>query len=190
MNEEAISRYKRNAEAREDAQRKRSHANFKSLVVGMLVLAAAALGYAYLEGGLEDLSSLEGLRNLMSSAMPKKYENPYIEGYSRVAAEFAKGELAYWKNAPKELRPKNAPAGTVYYALVPRERGFDLYQLKGGGAVDEITPFGKPVPMTFADFKKSCDGKPYFIACAGRVFVGGGGDLKTMDELRKGLLPR
>jgi len=195
MTDEAINRYKKNAEARENAARKRSAANFRSIVVGLLVVVAITYWFAYNDSidwqNLDVNTIVEAVRKGVTDCFEPadRSQEEARARYAGVAMEFAKGELAYWKNAPKELRPKNAPAGTVYHALVPRAKGFDLYELKGGGVVTELSPFGKPVPMTFAEFKESSGGKPYFIACAGRVFACGG-DLKTMDELRKGLLPR
>lgn len=112
----------------------------------------------------------------------------FRERYASVAAQFLKGELTPWKDAPKELRPKTAPAGTIFHALVANGGKFALYELKAGGKIAELSPFGPPLPLASGDFKKACGNRPYFIACAGRVFVCGNADLKTMDELRKALL--
>jgi len=189
-----------NERVRKTAARKRALASVGSIVFGLSVLAGIAYYFAYRSGnsiGMPDLKvGLEGVAKAAQGILPMSgtsasgADAKFRDRYVSVAKEFAKGELAYWKDAPKNLKPKNAPAGTAYHALVPKGGKFDLYELKVGGEVAELSPFGKPVALTTEDFKKAVGGKPYFIACAGRVFVCGGGDLKMMDELRKALLPR
>jgi len=173
---------------RKGAARRRTAANAGSILLGLAVVAGIAFYFTQVRNGQSGVNMekvVESVRQCLPAAI-----DPDRRAHAAVAAEFGKGELAPWKDAPKELKPKNAPAGTVYHALVPKGGKFDLYELKAGGAVAELSPLGKPVPMKMEDFKKACGGKPYFIACAGRVFVCGGGDLKMMDELRKALLPR
>jgi len=177
-----------NEKVRKNAARRRAVANVGSVLVGLAVLAGIAFYFTHARNGKIDVNAgeiIDSVRECLPAVV-----DPAKRAYAEVAAEFAKGELAHWKDAPKELKPKHAPAGTVYHALVPKGGKFDLYELKAGGEVTELSPVGKSVPLTMEDFKKACGGKPYFIACADRVFVCGGGDLRMMDELRKALLPR
>jgi len=193
-------RFEHNERVRKSASRRRALANLGSIVIGIAVLAGLAYYFTHRNGGSIGVPNLGvdfgEIAKTVREAIPtadvpvNKVESEYRDRYASVAAEFARGELAFWKDVPKDLKPKNAPAGTVYHALIPQGGKFNLYELKAGGEVAEFSPFGRPVPMTMEDFKKAVGGKPYFIACEGRVFACGGGDLKMMDELRKALLPR
>jgi len=196
-------RFDHNEKVRKRAARKRALANFGSIVVGLAVLAGIAYYFTHKETGSLKLNvDLKGIAETAMEYLPEgiapssdkpvaSAEAKFREAYAAAAAEFAQGELAHWKDAPQELKVKSAPVGTVYRALVPRSGKFGLYEWKaGGGAVAELSPFGPPLAMEKDGFKKACGGKPFFIATAGRVFVVGDGDLKTMDELRKALLPQ
>jgi len=197
-------RFEHDEKARRRAARKRALSRFLSILAGLAFLAGMAWFFTHRAecmAGLRKLASARSLGDLgravgvMVPDASQTVEVPVVDSVARdrfaaVAKAFAVGDLAYWREAPASLRPKNAPAGTVYHALVPQDGAFGLYELKTGGDVAELSPFAPPLPMTTADFKKQCGGKPYFLACGGRVFVCGGGDLKKMDELRKALLPR
>jgi len=177
-----------NEKVRKRAARKRAAANMGSLLAGLVVLAGIVFYFTHLREGKVDVSAGD-IVNAARQYLPAAVD-PAKRAYAEVAAEFEKGELALWKDVPKKLKPKNAPAGTVYHVLIPQGGKYALYEMKAGGEVAELSPFGRPVPMAMEDFKKAVGGKPYFIACSGRVFVCGGSDLKMMDELRKALLPR
>jgi len=177
-----------NEKVRKSAARKRAAANAGSLLVGLVVLVGIACYFMRDGNGLGQWSDSMGIRRLSGFLFSSNAAN--LSGFSSVAREFAKGDLAHWKDAPKELNPKYAPKGTVYHALVPNGGKYALYELKANGAVTELSPFGDPLKMTMNDFKQAVGDKPYFIACEGRVFACGGGDLRMMDELRKALLPR
>jgi len=183
-------RFDHNERVRKKAARKRAAANFGSVVAGLAVLAGIA--YYFTHRG-EELT-LPGadfgeMKNAVCQCLPA-FVNPEKRAYEDAVAEFAKGELAHWRDAPKELKPKTAPAGTVYHALVPQGGKFGLYELKASGEAIALSPSGPSAPMTMKEFNKARNGRSYLIACGGRVFVVGDGDLKTMDELRKALLPQ
>ena len=44
---------------------------------------------------------------------------------------------------------------------------------KGGVSVFELSPMGKPMKVTLADFNRAKVGGVYLIACAGKVYVCG-----------------
>lgn len=195
-------RFDHNERVRKRAARKRAAASFGSVVILLSVLAGVVYYFTHRGEGVSKLGiDLGGLAKAAQEYLPDAVapsagkpsstaETEFRDRYAAVAAEFSQGELALWKAAPDALKPKNAPAGTVYHAMIPNAGKFGLYELKSGGKVVELSPFGPPLSLTMEDFKKACGDKPYFIATAGRVFVCGAGDLKTMDELRKALLPQ
>jgi len=179
-----------NEAVRKRAERKRAIASFGSVVLGLVLLAAAAYYLVNTTAGLRERLHRTGWKQLDSLLSPSSPTN--LSDFSEVALSFSSSTLTYWKDAPKELNPKHARKGTVYHALVPNGGKYRLFELKtgNGGKVAELTPFGNSIPMTTEDFRKTCGDKAYFLSCEGRVFVCGGGDLQMMDELRKALLPR
>jgi len=189
-----------NEKVRKRAARKRRASNLTFMFAGLLLVAGLAwyLMRRYdVQMPSPDVGAVTQVVEVVRQNLPEPVaaivdpsRRELQERYESASAEFGRGELARWKDAPRELKPKNAPAGTVYHALVPQGGKYALFELVSGGEVLEMSKTQESASRTMEDFKKACGGKPYFIACAGRVFVCGGGDLKMMDELRKALLPR
>jgi len=181
-------RIEHNEQVRRTAARKRTARNLGSIAVGLIILAGVAY---YITHRTEEANGLGGLKEA-AAALPEKIlrTNPFTE----ISQKFAEGKLLAWKDAPSSVKPKNASAGTVYHALVPQTGYYALYELTatapGKFTVVEITPFGKSVPTTIAEYDRACEGRPYFITFRGLVYVGGSSDLKAMDALRRKMLPR
>lgn len=110
--------------------------------------------------------------------------------YMRLVSVFTKSSLAPWNQVPAELRPKNAPPGTVYHALVPRHpAGYDIYAMTTGAkgmTYDLLSPIADAVRVSAADFKAARANAAYLIEKDGRVWWGG----KATAELAKALQSR
>lgn len=179
-----------NDKVRRRANRKRALRNLGSIAGGLLVLAAVAFYFTHRNG--DGAGGLDELKTLVTTTIPDVL--PGINPYTAITKEFSEGELSLWKNAPDAVKPKNAPAGAIYHALVPRTGYFTVYELTatGGGKFDvaEIAPSGSSAPTTLAAYNKACEGRPFFIAHEGRRYVGGSSDLKAMDKLLREMLAR
>lgn len=176
-----------NDQVRRAANRKRAWRNLGSIAGGLLLLAAVSYYFTHRNGNASDL---DNLKEMVASAIPDAISgaNPYVD----ITKGFSEGELSLWKNAPASVKPKNAPPGAVYHALVPQTGYFTVYELKATAAgkfdVAEIAPSGESNPTTLAAYDKACEGRPHFIAHEGRVYVGGSDNLKAMDTLRHNML--
>lgn len=101
-----------------------------------------------------------------------------IEAFAGALAAFDRSDILPWKSAPQEARPKHAPGGFTYRMLIERKDGVcGIYEMvangRGGVSVYELSPMGKPMKVTLADFKRAKAGGIYLIACGGQVYVCG-----------------
>lgn len=70
--------------------------------------------------------------------------------------------------------------GFTYRMLIERIGGTcGIYEMaangKGGVSVYELSPMGKPMKVTLADFNRAKGGGVYLIDCGGKVYVCGAG---------------
>lgn len=105
-------------------------------------------------------------------------DRTHIEAFAEALAAFDRSDILQWKSAPQEVRPKHAPGGFTYRMLVEKSGGIcGIYEMvangKGGVSVYELSPMGKPMKVTLADFNRAKVGGVYLTACGGKVYVCG-----------------
>jgi len=97
--------------------------------------------------------------------------------YGELLRAFRAKPAGPWRSAPASVRPKNAPKGTVYHALVQRRpAGYDIYEMTAGDKETSyrlLSPIAKPAAVSTADFIAACKGMCYLIEVKGIVYVGG-----------------
>ena len=107
-------------------------------------------------------------------------EIAFRDEFVRVFGLFKVSALSLWRDAPNEIKPKNAAKGVVYHALiVDDDNRASLFKMTANGegmvTVERLSPLTKPATVSFAGFKELCADSPYFIACQGSVYFCGKG---------------
>ena len=102
--------------------------------------------------------------------------------------------LASWRDAPNEVKPKNASRAAVYHAILPnRGHCATIYELladgNGGFTMHMLSPVAKSVAITAAEFKAACAAaKVFFILYGGKAYVCGKCAAGQEEDLRTRIL--
>lgn len=178
----AVNAVERRWAAGENARRRDSRARLRRLVirVTLLVVSLMALGiFAARHFGIEiPLPFTGGVTWTPPWKGLTDAERGHVNSFMDAIRLFGEGDILPWKDAPQNIRPKHAPQGCTYLALVERRGGIcGLYEMvadgKGRLSISELSPMNKPVETTLADFKHERVGSVYLILCDGKVYVCG-----------------
>lgn len=189
-------RWLRQDENRRRAERRvtlRRHSAYAMIVLGGLVLAAGVwigTGHKFPCGALD-----EALERCFRSNGLSHSERVRLDDFSSAIREFDVSEHLRWKDAPRTIRPKNAPSGFKYRMLVEKRGGAcGLYEMvsdgKGRLSVVEQTPFGVVKKSSLAEFNRSKAGTAYLISCKGKVYVAGADDPESGRALLRRICVR
>lgn len=178
----AVDAVERRWAAEESARKRVSRARLRSLIirVALLVTSLVVVGiFAARHFGIEITLPFSGgvtwrapWRGLTDA------ERGYVNSFMDAIKLFGEGDIIPWKDAPQNIRLKQAPQGCTYLSLVERRGGIcGLYEMvadgKGHLSITELSPMSRPVKVTLADFKRERVGSVYLISCDGRVYVCG-----------------
>ena len=112
----------------------------------------------------------------------------FRERYVRLLSAFSEKPLSAWKQTPAAMRPKNAPPGTVYHALVPRRPvGYDIYAMTVGTkemTYDLLSPIEDAIRVKASDFKAACANATYLIEKDGQVYWAGKASAESAKSLQ------
>ena len=153
-----------------------------------LFIALSRLGYG---GGL----SLPSWRELVPAEQPLDMnERTHLDAFSEDLHRFKVDKLELWRTAPRAVKPKNASVGAVYHVFAEKKDGTcGLYRMtaKGNGAfaVEELTPFGNPIPMKLSDCNKARKGSLQLIEHEGKVYVCGAKSITAGQALLQRFIP-
>ena len=178
-------RWLRQDENRRRAERRttlRRYATYATIALVGLTIAVGAwigTGHKVLYGILD-----ETLGGFFRSRGLSRSERVRLDDFSVAIRQFDVSEYLRWKDAPRTMRPKNAPSGFKYRMLVEKKGGAcGLYEMtadgKGHLSVVEQTPFGVEKESSLAEFNRSKVGAVYLISCEGKVYVAGADDPKA-----------
>ena len=181
----AVAAVERRWAQRNAAARRTSRTSAAESCLGWLLLLAALLAggaYALRHFGM-DLSNFALDEDVKRQILGvgeglTETERVRIDAYADALTAFDRSDILPWQSAPQAVRPKHAPSGFTYRMLVERMGGTcGIYEMiangKGGVSVYELSPMGKPMKVTLADFNREKVGGVYLIACGGKVYVCG-----------------
>ena len=170
----------RNADARRTSRTSAAKSCLGWLLLLVALLAGGAYALRHFGMDLSNFALAEDVKRQILGVGEglTEAERVRIDAYADVLAAFDRLDIQPWKSAPQEVRPKHAPNGFTYRMLVERKAGAcGIYEMvangKGGVSVSELSPMGKPMKVTLADFNRAKVGGVYLIACAGKVYVCG-----------------
>ncbi len=137
-----------------------------------LCLVWLALPIAIIAGGVF------ALRHFGINFGLTKVDRTRIDAFADAFMTFNRHDILPWRSAPQEVRPGHAPNGFTYRMLVEKKGGVcGIYEMvangKGGVSVCELTPMGKPIKVTLADFKKAKADGIYLTICGEKAYVCG-----------------
>lgn len=183
----AVEAVERRWAQRNAAARRTARTSVAKSCLGWLLLLGALLAggaYAVRHFGL-DVSDFSPFRFVKRQVLGvgddlTEAERARIDAFAGALAAFDRSDILPWKSAPQEVRPKHAPGGFTYRMLIERIGGTcGIYEMvangKGGVSVYELSPMGKPMKVTLADFNRAKGGSVYLIDCGGKVYVCGAG---------------
>ena len=181
----AVNAVERRWAAEENARKRASRARSRSLAirVALFVTSLVVLGiFAARHFGIEiplpfsgDVTWMPSWKGLTDA------ERGHVNSFMDAIKLFGEGDIIPWKEAPQNIRLKQAPQGCTYLSLVERRGGIcGLYEMVADGeghlSITELSPMSRPVKVTLADFKRERVGSVYLISCDGRVYVCGTDD--------------
>lgn len=181
----AVDAVERRWAAEENARRRISRARLRSLAirVALLVTSLVVVGiFAARHFGIEiPLPFSGGVTWRAPWTGLTDAERGHVNSFMDAIKLFGEGDIIPWKDAPQNIRLKQAPQGCTYLSLVERRGGIcGLYEMvadgKGHLSITELSPMSRPVKVTLADFKRERVGSVYLISCDGRVYVCGTDD--------------
>ncbi len=135
-------------------------------------------------GSLRWVAEMVGIEKLQQGSP----EFTQLARVKEIMDGFRRGQVMSWREADEAIKPKLAPAGTEYFALVPdKVQGYNIFEIHavGNGKVEAwlVSPFADNIPVKMADFKQSCGPMGYFIMHNGIVYTCSNASGSTLRNL-------
>lgn len=194
---EAVERrWKQRHDAEMQALRKKRLNN--SMAIFVLLSGLCGIGYYAVQRYGDEIHNLIGFdirdiaKMLPVCGLGSDADGKYRESYVAMVESFRDKECVLWRDAPSSVKPKFAPKGVKYLAIVADRGALRLFDLMASGngtfSGKELSPVGSPIEVDIAKFNEAVAHKPHFILCNEIVYVCGCKDLVQGKRLLKELL--
>ena len=154
--------------AREESQRRKveRRARAKGCLAWLILLAIVSAAGAYFACRHYGISFSEVTMRVHEAFQTRRYE--------RLDEMFRVSPLAYWKEAPDDLRPNKVATNTIYHAMMSDGVGRMILEMQASPDAElkirRLSPIAAPVEMPLSDFNRLVAKAPYLVAVGGKVY--------------------